>query len=257
MEFAEYVQNISFRLLRPETPRPSGFRALNNLARQAGIHLEMWMTRLPEDQEQMQSRLGGVCKIPRMSTFAIGAIINRAVAQMSDGQTYLNIGVWNGFTLLAGMAQNADKTCIGVDNFSHKDSPRGAFLKRFERGRSKNHVFYEADFREYLAHQHTQPLGVYLFDGPHTYQDQLDGLKLAEPFFAKGCVVLVDDTNWPQVREANLDFIRQSAFEYRMLLDVQTPRTGHPTFWNGVMLFERGKRKSAVAALPRSERAAA
>jgi hypothetical protein len=31
-----------------------------------------------------------------------------------------------------------------------------------------------------------------------------------------------------------------------MLLDVQTPRTGHPTFWNGVMLFERGKRKSAT-----------
>jgi hypothetical protein len=31
-----------------------------------------------------------------------------------------------------------------------------------------------------------------------------------------------------------------------MLLDVQTPRTGHPTFWNGVMLFERGKLKSAT-----------
>ena len=104
MDFAEYVQKISFRLLQPTTPRPSGFRALNNLARNAGIHLEMWMTRLPEEQEEMQIRLADVCNVPRMSTFAIGAIINRAVAQMSVGHAYLNIGVWNGFTLLAGMA---------------------------------------------------------------------------------------------------------------------------------------------------------
>jgi len=257
MDFAEYVQNISFRLLQPTNPRPSGFRALNNLARKAGLHLEMWMTCLPEDQQRMQARLEKVCKVPRMSTFAIGAIINRAVAQMSIGHAYLNIGVWNGFTLLAGMAENPDKTCIGVDNFSLKNSPRSAFLSRFERSRSPSHTFREGDFREYLTQQHNEPLGVYLFDGPHTYEDQLDGLTLAEPYFAKGCVVLVDDTNWPQVREANLDFIKNSQFEYRMLLDIQTPRTGHPTYWNGLMLFERGKRKTGVAAIPRSKRAAA
>ena len=257
MEVAEYVQKISFRLLKPETPRPSGFRALNILARRAGIHLEMWMTRLPEDQDEMQRRLGTVCKIPRMSTFAIGAIINRAVAQLPAGRAYLNVGVWNGFTLLAGMAANPDKNCIGVDNFSHKDSPRQAFLRRFNRARSVQHVFREGDFREYFASQHQETLGLYLFDGPHTYQDQLDGLSLAEPFFGRGCLVLVDDTNWPQVRQANLDFIKHSPFEYRMLLDVQTPRTGHPTFWNGVMLFERGQRKTASVAIGRPERRAA
>jgi hypothetical protein len=246
MEVAEYVQNITFRLLQPTTPRPSGFRSLNNLARKAGIHLEMWMTRLPEDQEEMQRRLTPVCKVPRMSTFAIGAIINRAVALMPDDQSYLNIGVWNGFTLLAGMASNPHKACIGVDNFSHKDSPRTAFLRRFQRARGPKHQFREGDFREYFAAQHTEKLGLYLFDGPHTYEDQLDGLQLAEPFFAPGCLVLVDDTNWPQVRDANLDFIKHSSFEYRMLLDMQTPRTGHPTYWNGLMLFQRGKRKSAA-----------
>src|SRR5579863_9175704 len=94
MEVADYVKNISFRLLKPETPRPSGFRALNILARKAGIHLEMWMTRLPEDQDEMQKRLTSVCKVPRMSTFAIGAIINRAVAQLPSDRAYLNVGVW-------------------------------------------------------------------------------------------------------------------------------------------------------------------
>ena len=257
MDFADYVQKISFRLLQPATPRPSGFRALNHLARNAGIHLEMWMTRLPEKQEEMQLRLAEACNVPRMSTFAIGAIINRAVAQMSVGHAYLNVGVWHGFSLLSGMAQNQNKICIGVDDFSCKDAPRNSFLKRFERARGASHVFHEVDFREYLARQHKEPLGVYLFDGASTYEDQLAGLTLAEPYFAKGCIVLVDDTNWPQVREANLEFIKKSAFEYRMLLDVQTPRTGHPPFWNGVMLFERGKRKGSVNTLSRAPRAAA
>ena len=70
-------------------------------------------------------------------------------------------------------------------------------------------------------------------------------------------VVLVDDTNWPHVRQANLDFIKHSPYEYQMLLDVQTPRTGHPTFWNGIMLFERGKRKTAAGTTHRPRRAAA
>jgi hypothetical protein len=129
---------------------------------------------------------------------------------------------------------------------SRDDPPRNAFLRRFLRTRSLKHEFREGDFREYFATRHTETLGLYVFDGPRTYDGQLDGLQLAEPFFGTGCLVLIDDTNWPEVREANLDFMRHSPYEYRMLLDVQTPRTGHPTFWNGVMLFERGKLKSAT-----------
>ena len=98
---------------------------------------------------------------------------------------------------------------------------------------------------------------IYLTDRIPT-KHQLDApLVSGARYRVRGCLVLVDDTNWPQVREANLDFIKHSPFEYRMLLDVQTPRTGHPTFWNGVMLFERGKRKTATAALGQSKRKAA
>lgn len=47
-----------------------------------------------------------------MSTFAIGAIINRAVRQMPSNTGYVNVGRWHGFTLLAGMLGNAKKRCI-------------------------------------------------------------------------------------------------------------------------------------------------
>ncbi|MBS0262617.1 MAG: class I SAM-dependent methyltransferase [Planctomycetes bacterium] len=246
MEVAEFAQNITFRLLQPNTPRPSGFRALNKVARKAGIHLEMWMTRLPEDQEEMQRRLKRACKLPRTSTFAIGAIINRAVSRMPDQQAYLNIGVGQGFTLFAGMSGNSHKKCIGVDDLARDTKPRNDFLRRYLRLRSPQHRFWEGDFRDYLQHEHEGQLGLYVFDGSKSYDEQRQGLELAEPFFGPGCLVLVDDTNWPEIREANLDFMKHSRFEYRSLLDIQTPRAGHPTFWNGLMLFERGQLKSSA-----------
>lgn len=237
MDFADYVKNISFRFLRTGRPRPKGFRALNMLLRNIGIHLEVLNTRLPCNEGTTRHRLRDVCRIPRMSTFAVGAIINEAVSQMPDGQAYVNVGVWNGFTFFSGLAGNAGQRCTGIDNFSHKNSPREAFLERFERFRGAGHTFHEMDYRDYFARVHEGPIGFYLFDGPHTYQDQLDGLRLAEPFFAENCVIMVDDTNWEEVRRANFDFIVGSPNQYEVLLDVLTPKSGHPTFWNGEMVI--------------------
>jgi Methyltransferase domain len=238
MDFAEYVRKISFRFLQPTTPRPVGLRGVAKLLRSFGVHLEVMNTRLPMDEHAMRNRLREVCRVPRMSTFAVGAMINQAVAQLPQGQAYLNVGVWNGFTFLAGLVDNSGKRCIGIDNFSHNNSPRAAFLERFEHFRGENHSFIEADYRMYFEQIHQEPIGFYVLDGPHAYSHQLDGLKLAEPFFAQDCVVMVDDTNWDQVRQANLDFISNSPNKYRMLLDVCTPNNGHPTFWNGEMVFQ-------------------
>ncbi len=253
MDYAEYVQNISFRFLRPGQPRPTGFRALNVLLRKAGIHLEVFNTHLPSDEGKMRKRLREVCKIPRMSTFAVGAMINEAVSRLPDDHAYVNVGVWNGFTFFSALAGNSGKRCVGIDNFSHKNSPRTAFLQRFERFRGHGHTFHEMDYRDYFHKVHDGPIGFYLFDGPHGYQDQLDGLRLAEPFFGENCLIMVDDTNWEAVRKANLDFMEGSPNEYRMLLDVLTPKSGHPTFWNGEMVFQMvGPNKLAGAKTSRA-----
>jgi hypothetical protein len=174
-----------------------------------------------------------------MSTLAIGALINRAVASMPDQQVYLNIGVWNGFTFLSGIAGNPDKVCIGVDDFSGFGGPREAFSRRFERYRSSRHRFYDMDYVEYFERHHREVIGFYLYDGSHKYEDQLRGLQLAEPFFGKECVVLVDDTNRDPARNGTLDFVAQSRNSYRILMDQKTARNCHPTYWDGIMLLQR------------------
>lgn len=257
MEYAEYIRQISFRLLQPESPRPTGFRALNHLARKAGLHLEMWMTVLPDRQEQMQRRLRTVCRVKRSSTFAIGAMINRGVDRLTPGQSFLSLGVGAGFTLFAGMAGHRRVSCIGVDTFPKKRRTRARFLKRFEHWKSPRHEFHERDFREYLGQVHTGPIGFCVCDGLTTYRDQYDALRMVEPHLVEGGVVLLDDTNWTEVNRAVADFIVDSPNEYRVLLDVHTPRSGHPTFWNGVMVIERKGRKGVAAPGETRERRAA
>ena len=257
MDYADYIRQISFRLLQPETPRPTGFRALNKLARKAGLHLEMWMTRLPEDQEKMQRRLRRVCQLKRCSTFAIGAMINRGVGRLRPDQVYLNLGVGAGFSLFAGMAGHRRKQCIGVDTFTSKPSSKERFLRRFDRWKSPRHEFHELEFRRYLSDVHRGPIGFCVCDGLRVYQDQYDALRLVEPHLTEGGVVLLDDTNWVDVNRAVADFMAHSPFEYRILLDVHTARSGHPTFWNGVMVLERRERKAVIVPFATRERRAA
>jgi hypothetical protein len=257
MDYADYVKQISFRLFQPSTPRPAGFGALNKLAGKAGLHLEMWMTRLPDEQEAMQRRLRRVCRMRRKSTFAIGALINRGVEQMPAGQLFLNLGVGGGFPLLSAMAGHRDKVCIGVDRFSQRPAMRDSFVRRFDRWKSPCHEFYEQDFRDYLKQVHQGSIGYCVCDKMRTEQDQFDAMKLAEPFFADGAMVYVDDINREAIRQGVGDFLSASPFEYRVLLEVQTPRSGHPTFWNGVLLLQRGGRKALAMPFPQSERRAA
>jgi hypothetical protein len=239
MSYTDFINGISFRFIQPQTKQPIGVGTLKRALPRAGISIDMLNTVLPEQDAEMRQRLKEVCKIPRMSTFAIGAMINQAVAQMQPDESFVNIGVWNGFTFLSGVAHNPNKVCIGVDNFSQFGGPRNAFMKRFEKLKSPKHSFYDMDYIEYFNRMHQSKIGFYIYDGHHSYSDQLKGLQIAEPYFSDNCLVLVDDTNWKEPMQATLDFMHNSKNKYELLLHKTTYRNGHITYHNGVMVFKR------------------
>jgi hypothetical protein len=244
MTYRDYVSGVCFRYLKPLTMLPGIYDWSDRLLRSVGIHLDVVNTRLPDNDQIMKDRLREICRMPRMSTFAIGAMINYGVSQMPDNLSFVNVGVWHGFSLLSGMIGNAEKRCVGIDNFAWFGKPRKAFFKRFNKYKSPNHYFYEMDYLEYFTKVHEGPIGFYVYDGPHGYDAQLGGLLAAEPFFSETCIVLIDDTNWDDPRRAALDFISQSSHEYQIILDRRTSRNGHPTFWNGIMILQRTKERS-------------
>lgn len=233
MNNVKFIEGISFRFVQPSTLLPKeklyGTDAL----------LEFSNTVVPEDEERLRTAIHGIWQMPKMSSYAIAAIINRVVSQLPSRQSYVNVGVWNGFSFLAGLIGNPDKTCIGVDNFSQFKGPRAEFMYRFNQHKGPAHRFYDMDYVDYFTREHHSPIGLYFFDGPHDYANQLKGLQVAEPYFEKGCIILVDDTNWPEPRQATLDFMAEHPGQYELLLDVMTASNGHPTFWNGLMVLRK------------------
>ena len=238
MTLEEFARGIGFRWIQPDVPLNRVQASLRARLDRTAVPLDLLITRLPERGAQLRRLLGPVCRIPRMSTFAVASIINRAVAQMPESHAFVNVGVWNGFTFLSGLAGNADRACIGIDNFSEFGGPKDAFLARFERMKGGRHLFHEMDYQEYFARRHDVAIGVYLYDGEHSYDNQRKGLEAAERFFAKDCVVLVDDTNAEDPRRATYDFLAARPGRFRVLLDRRTAANGHPTFWNGLIVFQ-------------------
>jgi len=144
IDFNEFLAGVSFRFVKPDTPLPISARALRNglahiretgrpgwLSR-LGTLLELVNTVIRDDGRGTKRALMRLCSMPRMSTLAVAAIINQAVARMPEGHRCVNVGVWHGFTFMAALVNNPDKTCIGVDNFATFGGPREAFLQRFD-----------------------------------------------------------------------------------------------------------------------------
>jgi hypothetical protein len=263
LSFDELVGSLRFSLWEPEVERGEDWRLpVSRSGRPDARLIELPQAPvdavnalLPPEFDALYERLAPLTLITRMSTFAVGALINRAVAAMPQGHSYVNVGTWHGFSLLSGMAGNPDARCTGVDNFSLFGGPREQFLERFERFRTRAHEFHDMGYEDYFANVHEGPVGVYFYDGPHGYEDQLRGLQVAEPFFAEECLLIVDDTNWPAPYDATFDFMAQSEREHTVLLDRRTTDNGHPSFWNGLLIIRSSTPSSGVPAPARAARA--
>src|SRR6188508_851270 len=126
MDYADFVAQISFNFLQPGAlPGGDGRFLIAREGREAARMLELpggpvdfANTSLAAGEERRKEAMRPLCDMPRMSTLAVAAIINRGVAQMEPDHAFVNVGVWKGFSFLSALVGNGEKTCIGVDNFS-------------------------------------------------------------------------------------------------------------------------------------------
>jgi hypothetical protein len=245
MELSDYTAGIQFHLIQPHMPRPVVTRPYPTVDYyRQNLCMEMDNAVLPADEKTLRQYIWTISDMPRLSSYVNGAIINRAVSQMNNSHVFVNAGAYNAFSLnpfhfFAGMLGNPEKLCIGVDHFDRFGHGVEPFQQNFNQLKSGCHFFFNMDYAQYFAHVHNSPIGCYLFDGVHDYECRMKGLQCAQPFFADGCIILAADTNWPEIRQAMLDFVRYGAGNYRILLDMQTNGNCHPTFWNGFMVIQK------------------
>lgn len=198
--------------------------------------------------------------VRRMATTHIGLLISIAVSCLNDDECYVNIGTWNGYSFFAGLLLNPNKQCIGNDNFSlfngensvdinEKDKAnrnfgniRELFYYEFNRIKTSNAIFKEQDWRSFLNDFHfitDKTIGFYFYDGGHDFDSQYNALRMAEPYLSSKCLILIDDTNLVDVREANAKFLSEH-LEFSKFIDIRTPCNRYPTWWNGIQVFVRG-----------------
>ncbi len=195
-------------------------------------------------------------KIDNMSSIAVGFIINQIAKKLDKNDIYLNIGIYRGFSLLAGILNTKCKV-YGIDNFSHdyhsgdkslelKDDldenlkSKKYFLSHFNRHKDDDkHKFFEIDYKKFFSN-FNEYINFYYYDADHSYENQLENLLIANQFLKKNSIILVDDYNEEQVERATLDFISKNSSRFKILKEFKTAnRFIHPTYANGIVLFEK------------------
>jgi predicted O-methyltransferase YrrM len=152
--------------------------------------------------------------------------------QHEENTCYLEIGVFQGLTLLSVANTCPTFPCYGIDNFAHFD-PKGENLSLvntcMEKLELKNVNLINKDYEDALENLDSEldgkKIGVYFIDGPHDYRSQLMCLALAKPYLHREAIIIIDDCNYRHVRQANRDFL-VSHPEYKLIFEAYTK--SHP-----------------------------
>ena len=179
--------------------------------------------------------------VDKMATIATFYLINSICKNIEKG-SYLNIGVWKGFSLFSGML---DTKCevVGVDNFTefNGEEAEKLFFLKFNQFKKNNYYFYKQDALDYLKNS-TKKFDFYFYDALHTYDYQYRSLELADNLLNKGALILIDDICWNYSNDplrATTDFLKNNNNKYKILFDVRTKYNRYPSFWNGYFLIEK------------------
>lgn len=169
------------------------------------------------------------------------ALLNLAAACLDPVETYVEIGVFHGASLIGAMVGNEDKRFVGIDTFDFRDGSLESVEKNLERyglGRPELLVGDVFQLAEAGALDGIR-VGVWYYDALHTYEAQLEGLRVAERFLAPGALVIVDDTDWEQVSRALDDYLAEQA-KARRILSVGGRDKGLPHWWEGMQVLAWG-----------------
>jgi protein O-GlcNAc transferase len=167
------------------------------------------------------------------------ALLNVAAACLEPGECYAEAGTYRGTSLISAMLDNDGKEFVAIDNFSMGDGSREQLEENLRRyGLEGRATIVEGDVFEVLRGvPFPSPVGVWYYDAGHEYEQQVDGLQLAERHLSERALMIVDDSDWDRVARAIEDYLAEQPRAKR-ILSLPGKDKGGPHWWEGVDVLE-------------------
>jgi hypothetical protein len=181
-----------------------------------------------------------------MSSPRVCNLLNRLVAGMDPGEHYLEVGTWKGRTLLSAAHGNTGRVCYACDKFRFWGRYTGwgyqvrstldANIARYREGSAEIRLFAMRSRELFARRLVPGPIGVYFYDGGHSYRATRHGIVAAAPLLSRRSVVLVDDWNDAPIRKATFDGIAEAGLKVLWARYLEGT-AGQDGFWDGVGAF--------------------
>ena len=162
-----------------------------------------------------------------------------------EGCRYLEVGSLHGASMVAACLGN-DVDAVSVDNFSQFRGQRERFERAIRRFDLDERVrLIEGDLFE-VDESQLGPFDVFLYDGPHARELQRGGIRKFAGTLDKPAVMIVDDWNWPHVRQGTVAALRDLEARVLYRKEIRLPadevsdmprHRGRESWWNGICIL--------------------
>ena len=184
--------------------------------------------------------------VPGMSSPKVCRFLNRLVASLDPGEHYLEVGSWQGRTLLSAAVHNTGKLCVGCDKFRFFGRFTGFGYKarralkenlaRYADNRAAINFYDMPSSRFFRRRRADGPVGIYFYDGDHSYRGTRTSIAAGARWLSPKAVVLVDDWNVPRIRQGTLDGFRDAGVKILWQRELEGDHSER-TWWNGLGVF--------------------
>lgn len=199
------------------------------------MDVDRFLAELPQQLEDV-SRFDAILEdVPGLAKANNLALLNVAARCLDDGEHYVEVGTYRGTSLISAMTGNDGGLFVAVDNWSLGNGSNEQLVANLDRYGFPATII-DGDAFETLRRGVPTPVGVYYYDNGHEYEQQLDGLRLAEPYLASPALVIVDDTDWERVERAVDDYLAAQPRATEIYRADGKDR-GHPEWWEGMRVL--------------------
>ena len=184
--------------------------------------------------------------IPNLATENTLAVIGLAASLLEPGESYVEAGTYMGASLIAASRGGA-RDLVSIDYFDFgpmtvagRDLPAAsrpqleANLERF----AVSATILEGDTLDVLdgGDLAGRTVGVFYYDACHEYGPQLRALRLVEQYLAAEALVIVDDSDWEEVRRAIDDYLAGQPHA-TLVADVAGAGGDQDWWWDGMAVL--------------------